>query len=222
METSLHRQLKALYAGDEGQQEVVCGDYRIDSVRGDELIEIQHGSLAAIRDKIRRLLVDHSVRVVKPIIANKTLIKLDSRGGAERNRRKSPKRGTLLDLFEELVYFTRVFPHERLTLELVLVDVEERRFPGRGKRRRRNPERDFQIEDQLLMQVVGTCCLSNAKDLWRLLPPRMPRQFHTGQLAERMNAPRWIAQRVAYCLRETGAVEVVGKQGNALIYRRAA
>ena len=40
METSLHRQLKALYAGDDGSQEVVCEGYRIDAVRGGELIEI--------------------------------------------------------------------------------------------------------------------------------------------------------------------------------------
>src|SRR5687768_11979556 len=135
METSLHRQLKALYAGDDGLQEVVCEGYRIDAIRGGELIEIQHGSLAAIRDKIRRLLKGHRVRIVKPIVANKLLVKLDKRGGIELNRRRSPKRGTLLNVFDELVYFTRVFPHEQLTLEVVLVDVEERRYPGQGKRR---------------------------------------------------------------------------------------
>ena len=100
METSLHRQLKAIYAGDDGCCEVVCDNYRIDAVRGDELIEIQHGSLAAIRDKIRKLLAKHKVRIVKPIVANKLLVKLDERGGAELSRRRSPKRGTLLDVFE--------------------------------------------------------------------------------------------------------------------------
>jgi hypothetical protein len=39
-------------------------------------------------------------------------------------------------------------------------------------------------------------------------------------LSERLEAPRWIAQRIAYCLREMGSVEVVGKQGNAIVYRR--
>ena len=71
METSLHRQLKAMYAGADGLQEVVHEGYRIDAIRGGELIEIQHGSLAAIRDKIRTLCAEHRVRIVKPIIANK-------------------------------------------------------------------------------------------------------------------------------------------------------
>jgi len=224
METSLHRQLKLHYAGEEGVVEVVCGGYRIDAVRGEELIEIQHGSLAAIRDKVRKLLRKHRVRLVKPIVANKVLVKLEARGGAEVSRRRSPKRGTVLDVFDELVYFTRVFPHERLTLEVVLVDVEERRYPGHGKRRRRGA-RDFQIEDQLLVRVVESHTFASTACLRRLLPRRLPRQFHTGHLAERLKTPRWIAQRIAYCLREMGAVEVVGKQGNSILYatpRRAA
>jgi hypothetical protein len=57
--------------------------------------------------------------------------------------------------------------------------------------------------------------------LLRLLPRRMPRQFHTAHLAERLNTPRWTAQRIAYCLRQMGAVEVVGKTGNAILYRYA-
>ena len=48
---------------------------------------------AAIRDKIRRLVRKHHVRVVKPIVANKLLVKLDGRGGVELSRRRSPKRG---------------------------------------------------------------------------------------------------------------------------------
>jgi hypothetical protein len=217
METSLHRQLKAHYAGADGRVEVVCDGYRIDAVRGGELIEIQHGSLAAIRDKLRKLLTQHRVRVVKPIVASKVLVKLDGRGGAEVTRRRSPKRGVLLDLFDELVYFTRVFPHERLVLEALLVDVEERRYPGRGKRRRRS-ERNYQIEDQQLTRIVATHAFATTDDLRRLLPRRLPRQFHTGDLATRLKAPRWIAQRIAYCLREMGAVEVVGKSGNAVMY----
>ena len=47
----------------------------------------------------------------------------------------------MLDLFEELVHFTRVFPHPRLTLEVVLVEIEEWRYPGHGRRRRWRRER---------------------------------------------------------------------------------
>ena len=71
METSLHRQLKQLYAGDDGPVEMRLGKYRVDAIVGEQLIEIQHASLASIRDKIRRLCHDHPALVVKPIVARK-------------------------------------------------------------------------------------------------------------------------------------------------------
>jgi hypothetical protein len=221
METSLHRQLKAHYAGEGGLTEVVFEGYRIDAVVGEELVEIQHGSLAAIRDKIRKLTRNNRVRVVKPIVASKLLVKLDALGGAEVHRRRSPKRGVVLDVFDELVYFTRAFPHKNLTLEVVLVDVEERRYPGCGKRRRRRPQSDFQIEDQHLVKIVATHSFATTADLIKLLPRRLPAQFHTGHIAEGLKTPRWIAQRIAYCLRQMKAVRVVGKQGNAILYAKA-
>ena len=219
METSLHRQLKEHYAADSSQQEVALQGYRIDAVRNGALIEIQHGSLAAIRDKIADLLEDHRVTVVKPIVALKQLVKLDKRAGKVLERRKSPKRGQLLNLFDEMVYFTRVFPHPRLVLEVALVEVEELRYPGHGRRRRRR-KNDFQVEDQRLTQIVEKHRFRTLADLRKLLPQGLPGKFHTGHLAERLQVNRDVAQRMAYCMRETGAIHIVGKQGNALLYSR--
>lgn len=219
METSLHQQLKLHYARDESQIEVVMGNYRIDAIAGGRLIEIQHGSLGAIRDKIAKLLEDHRVTVVKPIVALKHLVKLDERGGNVLDRRRSPKRGQLLDVFDELVYFTRVFPHRRLTLEVALVEVEELRYPGHGRRRRRRAN-DFVVEDQRLLEIVETHRFRTLTDLRKMLPSGLPKSFHTGHLADRLEVRRHIAQRIAYCLRETGAIHPVGKQGNAVMYSR--
>lgn len=218
METSLHRQLKCLYAGDDARTEVRLDGYRIDAVRDEELIEIQHGSLAAIRDKVRRLLARHRVLVVKPIVARKVLVKLKAADGAEVSRRQSPKRGRLLDIFDELVYFTRVFPHPRLALEIVLVDIEERRYPGHGRRRRwrRN---DYVVGDQALVSVGQSLRLSRSRDLLQLVPAKLPARFHSAHVAARLGIDRYDAQRIVYCLREMKAAEQVGKQGNTLIYR---
>ena len=80
METSLHRELKLLYAGRKAQYEVSLAGYRIDAIARGRLIEIQHGSLGAIRDKIRDLLESHRVTIVKPIIATKVLVKKAAKG----------------------------------------------------------------------------------------------------------------------------------------------
>jgi hypothetical protein len=217
METSLHRQLKDLYLTDGAVLEQRVGRYRIDVARPGELVEIQVASLTAIRDKIAALVKEHRVLLVKPIIAKKTLVKLGRAGGKVLERRASPKRGQLLDLFEELVHFTRVFPHRRLTLEVPLVEIEEWRYPGHGRRRWRRPG-DHLVEDQRLVAVHEVHRFKSAGDLRRFLPKNLPRPFHTGQLAVQMGVQRSIAQRVAYCLREMGALKTVGKQGGAWLY----
>ena len=218
METSLHRELKKLYAGDDAQTEVVLDKYRIDAVSGNQLIEIQHGSLAAIRSKIQQLVNGHRVLVVKPIVARKLLVKQSGPQGKILSRRLSPKRGKLLDIFDELVYFTRVFPHPRLTLEIVLVEVEEWRYPGHGRRRRWRRD-DQVVADQKLISVGESVRLRSAADLMLLVPGKLPKSFHTGHLAELAGVRRDIAQRIAYCLREMKAVDQAGKQGNALLYQ---
>jgi hypothetical protein len=221
METSLHQDLKNLYGGEEKRFEVTLGKYRIDAVAEGRLIEIQVASLSAIRDKIRTLLEEHRVVVVKPIVVRKTLIKRIAEEGEVVSRRQSPKRGTIFDLFHELVHFTNVFPHKRLTLEVPMIDIEEWRYPGHGRRRRWRRE-DYLVEDQKLVAVRETHRFRTAEDLARLVSGPLPRPFHTGDLSESLGVPRWIAQRIAYCLRRMNAVKEVGKRGNARLYEFAA
>ena len=59
-------------------------------------------------------------------------------------------------------------------------------------------------------------------DLLRLIPRELPSPFHTADLAAALDVSRGLAQRIAYCLRETGAVSKAGKQGNAWLYRLCA
>jgi hypothetical protein len=221
METTLHRQLKDRYTTPGSVVEQKLGQFRIDVVQPDRLVEIQVASLTAIRDKIAVLLKKHRVLVVKPIVVRKHLVKLRRAGGKVESRRLSPKRQTLLDIFDELVHFTRVFPHKRLTLEVPLIEIEELRYPGHGRRRRWRLN-DHQVEDQRLLEVVGVHEFRTAADLCRLLPPALPCPFHTGHLATGLGVERWIAQRMAYCLRETGAVQSVGKLRGAWLYQQSA
>ena len=217
METTLHRQLKERYAVEGGLVEQRLGRFRIDVIQPNQLVEIQLASLSAIRDKIAALLKKHRVLVVKPIIARKLLVKRRRAGGRVVSRRRSPKQRTLLDVFDELVHFTRVFPHRRLALEVLLVEIEEWRYPGHGRRRWRR-DNDHQVEDQRLVEVLEVHRFDTAADLCRILPEALPRPFHTGHLAEGLGVERWIAQRMAYCLRQTGAIQSVGKHRGAWLY----
>ena len=234
MESSLHRELKQRYAAVPEHTEVVVDGFRIDAVVRKRLIEIQHSSLVSIRDKVRTLLRQYHVTVVKPIVHRKHLVKWNADGDLL-DRRWSPKTGSLLEAFHELVYFTRVFPHRRLRLELPWVDVEEWRGPPRGRARRRRWAKNYQVQDQHLRNIITTITLRRPEDLWKLIETHqqtaaagaassdrgLPNPFHSGDLSRVLQVDRWVATRIAYCLRECGAASVVGKQRNAWLYRRS-
>lgn len=220
METSLHRQLKQHFAAAAEQTEVSVGSFRIDAIStSGELIEIQHAGLGALRHKTRQLLGSSqcALRIVKPIIARKRVVTLDRRGGAVLRSRMSPKRMELIDLFQDLVHFADVFPMRRLTLEFVLIEAEELRTDRQNKRRR---GKQYQTLDQRLVHVGESIELRTAHDLLGLLPiETLPSPFDTAHLANSLGKPRWFAQKVSYCLRQTGCVKLVGKRGNSQLYR---
>ena len=219
METTLHRQLKDHYREPGSQLEVKLGRFRIDVVNGERLVEIQRSGLSAIRDKINKLLRDgFCIDVVKPLVARKRLIKLNRKNGKEIDRRWSPLRGTILDVFDELVYFTRVFPHPNLNLITPLITIEEIRYPGHGRRRRRRSG-DFQVKDRQILELVESHSFSSVFDLQQLLPADLPKKFDTKELAEGLEVPRHQAQKIAYVMRKTGAIVETGKRGNAIVCR---
>ena len=219
METTLHKQLKALYADDPEQEEVVVGPYRIDAVRGEQLVEVQCASLSAIRRKLRDLTADREVLLVKPLAAVTTIVRRDRRG-RELSRRRSPKRGDLWALYQELVHLRGVFPHANLRIEVPLCEVEDVRGPRpkNGFTRRRRDR----SADRTLIGVRSTVTLRTPEDLSAMLPAGCPDPFDTAELAASAGIPRFLAQKVAYCLKFSGAAEPVAKRGNAVVYRRAA
>jgi hypothetical protein len=218
MESSLHRQLKELYGGSPDDCEVTVRGFRIDAVAGGRLVEIQRAGLSAIRDKIATLLVSHRVTLVKPIAARTLIVRRQSAGGEVASRRYSPLRRSQFHLFEELVHFGTVFPNPRLELEVVLVEQEERRIP-RARRRFNGP--DYRVEDRLLLSVVSRHRFRTGADLAALLPAQLPAPFHTQDLAEAASIPRWLAQKMVYCLARCGAIEPVGKLSRSMLYLRS-
>ena len=215
-ETTIHQQLKALYADDEAGQEVQLNGYRIDAIVGDRLIEIQCAGLSAIRDKIQDLVQTRKVVVVKPLCEKKTLLKKSRKGGKVVSKRKSPLSENYYDIFDELVHFTNAFPHRNLTLEILMTEQEEVRLPPVRKGRRRRMRQ--RVEDRRLVAVTGKLVLKTNSDLLKMLPDDLPKPFTTADVAAGTEIPRWLAQKMAYCLKHSGAIKQVGKQGNAILY----
>lgn len=223
METTLHQQLKRCYADRDGDTEVVLGRYRIDAVRDDELIEIQCASLSAIRDKSNDLLKRHRLRVVKPVIARTRICKIKTKGGKISSRRMSPKRGNIIDVFEELIYFTRVFPHPNLVIEVPMVHVSQIRLPTKKRRWRKKA---YKVQDVSLESIETTYEFREPADLLALISwpdtSGTPDSFNTADLAAAIDRPRWYAQKVAYVLRHTGAISSSNRNKSGIVYESKA
>lgn len=203
---------------DPKQTEVRVGRYKIDAIDSQQrLVEVQHAGLAAIRDKIADLLKQgHCVRLIKPVIANKWIVNLESRSGRVVSRRRSPKRESYRDIFADLLHFTRVFPHRNLVVEVPLLEIEECRVPKRIRRFRR---KNYSIVDQSILSIGDSLILGTNSDLLALSDVPYDAIYDTAQLARWLDRPRWFAQQVAYVLKHCGASEEVGRRGNTRLYR---
>ena len=171
-----------------------------------------------MKRKLRDLLAaGHRVRLIHPITMQKTIVRLDD-AGTVLSRRRSPKRGTVHDVFAELVSFPDLIAHPGLEIQLVLTVEDEYRTHDPQKAWRR---RGWVVTERRLISVEGTTTISQPSDLVDLLPDGLPDPFTTGDIAAAASCPLRIAQQMAYCLRHSGASDVVGKRGNSIEYRLA-
>ncbi|MCK4283373.1 MAG: hypothetical protein KAX44_03565 [Candidatus Brocadiae bacterium] len=218
-EKALHAALKKWYARPGDRLEVLVDGFLVDIVRGRLLVEIQTRNFSAIKRKLKSLAARHRVRLVYPIAREKWIVRMAGDGEEQLGRRKSPKRGSVEQVFEELVSIPALLAHPDFSVEVLFIQEEEvRRYdPHRGWRRHH-----WMTEERRLLDVVGQRLFETPADMAGLIPPALAEPFTTAELAESMDKPRWLAQQMAYCLRYMGAVQQVGKRRNAILYVRAA
>ncbi|MBN2006877.1 MAG: hypothetical protein JXA21_26220 [Anaerolineae bacterium] len=214
-EKALHADLKAWVALPDDQIEAPVDDFIIDIVRGALLIEIQTCSFSSIKRKLQMLTVHHPVRLVYPIAREKWIVKLDRDEKTHLSRRKSPKRGSIFELFAELVSFPQLLVNPNFSLEVLFIREEElrRQDSRRGWRRK-----GWVTHERRLLDVVERKCFETPEDMRLLLPEGLPSPFATSDLAKAIARPRRLAQRMVYCLREMGLLARAGKRGNAVLY----
>lgn len=215
-EKSLHAALKAWYAQPDGEIEKPVAGYIVDVVRGDLLIEIQTASFGSIKDKLTNLLALYPVRLTHPIALERWVVRVAGDGCTQLSRRKSPKRGRVEQVFDELVYLSDLAAHPRLTVEVLLTREEVIWCDDRQGSWRRGR---WSIQDRRLIEVIGQITLSDPADFAALLPADLARPFTNRDLAQAAGLPLRLAQRMNYCLHKMGALAAAGKRGRALLYQ---
>lgn len=201
-EGSLHAALKLHMSAPGDRFEVPLHGFVVDLLRGDTCIEIQTGGFGAMGRKLDRLLSDYHVHVVHPIAVNSWIHRRDQR------TRKSPKHGSLHDVFGELVSVPTMLDHPNLTIEVLLVEVDVVKVEDPSMRRRRG---GWRTVDRRLRTILGSHGLRTLADLVALLPADLPHEWTTKDLAQVGGIPRRTAQQMAYVLKATELVTEVGR-----------
>ncbi len=214
-EKSLHSSIKQWYAIPGDRLEVKVDKYIIDLVREDSLIEIQTKNFSAIGNKLRELVKYNKVRLVHPIAIEKYIVTLE---GIERvSTRKSPKKGKLVDLFDELVRIPDLIAEDNFILEILMTKEEEIRCKdGKGSWRRKG----ISIVDRVLLEVVEKVSFKEKKDFSIFIPEELQVSFTNKDLAKALKVTVFKARKVSYCLRKMEIIKEIGKCRNELIFER--
>jgi len=217
-EAHLHASLKELVSEPGDRFEVRVDRFVVDILRGEQIVEIQTRSFGSMKAKLRTLLDTRKIRLVHPIAHERWIVKLAKNKKETDTRRKSPKRQGLEAVFAELVSMPDLIDHPNLEIELILVQEDEVRYhdPKRAWRRK-----GWVVQERRLLDVIDRLVIRSSHDLVRLIGGDLPDEFTTADIARISGWPRRIAQQAAYCLRATDNITMVGKQGNAIVYKKS-
>ncbi len=158
------------------------------------------------------------VRVVYPIAHRKRVIWIDPDTGEQAENNLSTHIGTYYTAFRELYRIRPYLTRPGLTLELLLIDLEEYRIKDGWSRDRKRGSHRF---DTIPVQLRGELILERPEDYMQLVPEDLPEPFTAADFATAAGIPRALASTVMLLLTETGTVLRVGKQGRAWLYRLA-
>ncbi len=215
-EFSLHSEIKKVYSLPGDQFEVKLGSYIVDILRGNLVIEIQTKNFSALKEKLLLLTEKYQVRLVYPL-PEKKWITYVTKDNVVLNKRKSPRKGRLTDLFRELVMIPYMIREENFSLEVLFIDEEELRCDdGKGSWRRRG----VSIKERNLLKVNDRMLFQTTADYLKILPDGLQGVFTNRELAKLTKISVRTARQITYCLRKGGVIRIAGKKQRELVFQK--
>jgi len=212
-ESLLHEELKDYFCGETGSTEVPVEGSICDAVLDDgSIVEIQTAHLGKLKPKLEKLLKSRRVKLVYPVARN-TLIETYETTGELKSRRKSPKHGTVYQLFDELTGIWALIGHPSLTLTVIFTDILELRIAdGSGSWRRKG----IRISDRKLIRIHEARDFRTLADFAALVPKDIPTEFTVSDLSKA--GAKSHAGKMAWVLKNMGISDQIGKKGRAYSY----
>ena len=215
-EKTLHAVLKYCEEPDIDHQEIPVGNFIADILTGDgRIVEIQTANMNAMRDKLTYFLPLYPVKIVYPISYRKWVTWIDPETGVLTVRNRSPRKGSFYQAFRELYKIRPFLTHENLSLDLLLLDMEEYRLQdGWGRDGKRGSHR----YDRIPVSIVSEILLERPEDYMIFIPPDLEEPFTSRSFAQAAGIPSAISSTILLLLMELGQVDRIGKKGNSYLY----
>ncbi len=230
-EKQMHSALKTFICPDKTKHEVTIASSPLYSPREGEcakarkyvadvlcdgrIYEIQTGSFAPLREKIKWILENtgYDVLLIHPIAQTKWVSKIDENGKIF-GRRKSPRRGKIEDIAGEIYYIQEFIGSQRFSLSVVMTEAEQ--YVRAGKRQGRRLKK----YELIPMSLLGTYIFKSAEDYRIFLPDTLPNIFTVKDFSSHSKIYGRDAYSIVKVLCFLGICEEHGNIGRARAYAK--
>lgn len=217
-EKSIHSVIKDYICSDKSKQEVKVDNFIADIKIDNKIYEIQTQNFKKLINKIDHYLnKDIEVIIVYPLVKTKYINWIDKNTGDIVERRKTPHKGVIQDIFKELYWIIDYIGNKGFSLWIVEINAEEYKYlDGYGA----NCKRRATKIDKVPTEVLNIIKIQTIEDLNKFIPKTLPEKFNSKDFLKHTKAnKKWLGSGLKL-LREKGIITVVGKQGNSYIYSR--
>lgn len=214
-EKTIHSVIKHYLEPDTRYHEVKVGTYFADIASPQGIIEIQTRGFDKLRRKLEVFLIHSPVTIVYPVAYTKYLRWINKESGEITPARKSPKQGTIYEIFPELYKIKFYLKNPNLKLKILLIHVEEYRYlDGWSKDKKKGSTRC----DGIPLLLENEISIESLEDYNKFIPTSLNQTFTTKDFLKHTKTSGKISTTALNILHHTQTVDRVGKNGRSYLY----
>lgn len=211
-EKTLHRIIKNLYESNSLNQEIKIGNYYVDVLNNNNIIEIQTKQFNKLRNKLEYFLSlnKYTINIIYPIFTSKMIYLLDDDKIIKSY--KSPKKLHIPEVFYELYKIKSFLNITSITITLLLLEIDEYRQVS-------NNRKGYICYDRIPKKLIDEIILNNNNDYLSLLPKELEEEFTSKDLSLLTKTDIKYVNKMLNVLKYLNIIEVIGKDGKKYIYK---
>ena len=214
-EKTLHKVVKNYLEPNQKYQEIKIGSYYADIFKDNKIIEIQTRQFNTLRSKLDFFFKNYEVTVCYPTFHKKTINWINPDTLLKEDIRKSPKKGSIYDVFSELYKIKFLLNNQRLKIKILLIDLEEYRLLNGWSKNKKKWSYRY---DQVPVELVNEVDILDIKDYQKFIPDSLNIQFTSKDYSKATKLTLRKAQTALNVLKYLEIIEIVGKDSKLNVY----